>query len=349
MAIAAAVCLMAIPQTTSWGQNTRLSSGGTSTANSALPQGRFLKRVRDEISNQDKKNSAESNTPAARERSANDLREATNPRGLTPPPAAQPSVLAVSGQAQPDPRLLATPPAASRLQLTPPLDDPRAPNRQTKPERNGPVAVGFGWKIEERKEQLFVTQVERGGNAERVGIKVGDQLVELGGIPIHTQDEYREIAGIFGEGDQIVVKLARGGKPYERDLQFGEAPDADVADPLPHANAAPGQQRPRSAAATPPTYGGNTGLGDVPDFAPPIVTPAASGGARPGQTPPITQPSLQPRPAPAANAPTAQHYEIQRLQQIVRQQQETIRQLQSELENLKKRPNNNNSRGLFGR
>ncbi|HMP78445.1 MAG TPA: PDZ domain-containing protein [Pirellulaceae bacterium] len=302
--------------------------------------------MRDEISGQDKKGANDSTSNSSRTaQTSSPQQSSTTPRGgnsvqgLTPAPNTNPAARQGSGlgQAQPDPRLLATPPSQPRAGLQPPAqDDPRG--RSARNERTGPKPVGFGWKVEERKEQLVVTHVDRGGNADQVGIKVGDQLVELGGIPIHKQDEYREIAAIFGEGDQIVVKLARGGKAFERNLQFGEAPDMEDAQPLPsvlnagqHPNSLPGSDARRN-----PSYDSRQ---SVSDFAPPIVTPAAS----------PTTPSRNQRPsAPPQNlSPTDQ--ELVRLQQIIRQQNETIRQLQTELENIKKRSNSNNSRGLFGR
>ena len=56
-----------------------------------------------------------------------------------------------------------------------------------------------------------VSGVEAGSAAEKAGIRVGDRIKEIDGQPVETQVQLQTRLGAKYEGDQVAVKLDRGG------------------------------------------------------------------------------------------------------------------------------------------
>ena len=76
----------------------------------------------------------------------------------------------------------------------------------------------LGLEVAERAEEgrgIEVTGVARGSLAERLGFQKGDRLTQLGGWPVPTRSRFRGILGTFPAGEEVPVKLLRGGQPVE--------------------------------------------------------------------------------------------------------------------------------------
>ena len=70
---------------------------------------------------------------------------------------------------------------------------------------------------------LYVTQVEPGSDAHRVGIEEGDLLLSIGGTRITSYDELRSAIYAYKVGDTVEVVVYRGGQQYLVELTLTEA------------------------------------------------------------------------------------------------------------------------------
>ena len=73
---------------------------------------------------------------------------------------------------------------------------------------------------------LVVTRVERGGPADRAGVRVADRLRSVGGMPVNDMDDAQR--GIYGAGvgDQLKLGLERDRRTFDVVLTLVEAPEA---------------------------------------------------------------------------------------------------------------------------
>jgi hypothetical protein len=324
----------------------------------ALPKGRFLKRLRDEVTgSKSGENKKAENQKSARQGNASANRIPTpanrpNQSVLNPPPASDPQS-GLRRQPSSNSNRLSTEPAV------PPKSNWLQPNNQSAPPRNlafyqgpdrskpkssGAPKTGFGMQLEERDDRLVVTNVHDHGNASAIGLRRGDRIVKIGGVAVSNQKDFDEIAGVLGAGDQIQIVYDRRGDEKEENLQFGEAPSVDeFTDERPiekfqFSSRAPGQ---------------------VPDFAPPIRTgdddpaghndPAAhddpelmppgnfnDGSALVPGTAPNKQIAINanrlPRPNNNPVAPSTEQLmnTIQQQQQVIRELQQQVQQLQGQ-------------------
>ena len=69
---------------------------------------------------------------------------------------------------------------------------------------------------------VYVTHVEQGSDAHRVGIEEGDLLLSIGGTRVTSYDELRSAVLAWEVGDTVEVVVYRGGQQYLVELTLSE-------------------------------------------------------------------------------------------------------------------------------
>jgi len=72
------------------------------------------------------------------------------------------------------------------------------------------------------KSAVIVLSVEPESPAERAGVLIGDVLLSMGGKPLRNVDDLQAALEATPIGQQITVKLVRGGKASELQVTVGE-------------------------------------------------------------------------------------------------------------------------------
>jgi len=67
----------------------------------------------------------------------------------------------------------------------------------------------------------YVQSVTGGGAADKAGIKSGDLIVAIDGVPVRSFDELRGMASGYSPGDKVVVEVNRDGKILEVEVTLG--------------------------------------------------------------------------------------------------------------------------------
>lgn len=67
----------------------------------------------------------------------------------------------------------------------------------------------------------YVQSVTSGGAADKAGIKSGDLIVAIDGVPIRSFDELRGMASGYSPGDRVTVEVNRDGKVLDMDVTLG--------------------------------------------------------------------------------------------------------------------------------
>ncbi len=67
----------------------------------------------------------------------------------------------------------------------------------------------------------YVQSVTSGGAADKAGIKSGDLIVAVDGVPVRSFDELRGMASGYNPGDKVVVEINRDGKVLDVDVTLG--------------------------------------------------------------------------------------------------------------------------------
>jgi len=67
----------------------------------------------------------------------------------------------------------------------------------------------------------YVQSVTSGGAADKAGIKSGDLIVAVDGVPVRSFDELRGMASGYSPGDKVVVEINRDGKVLDVDVTLG--------------------------------------------------------------------------------------------------------------------------------
>ncbi|MCX7605727.1 MAG: trypsin-like peptidase domain-containing protein [Bacteroidia bacterium] len=62
---------------------------------------------------------------------------------------------------------------------------------------------------------LYVGRVQAGGSAEKAGLRTGDYIIAVEGVPVQTQAELLERLAQHRPGDKIKITYRRGGRLYE--------------------------------------------------------------------------------------------------------------------------------------
>ena len=80
-------------------------------------------------------------------------------------------------------------------------------------------------------EGVYVSEVVKGGAADKAGLKSEDIITEIDGTKITTMPELQAKVNNFHPGDKAVVKALRGGKPMEFPVEFtdGTVKDGTVS------------------------------------------------------------------------------------------------------------------------
>ena len=186
-----------------------------------IPRGKLLKMLKDEITGEEEK----AKIPDPR-------------RNVRPRPTAAPTPAARTGnerrptQSREPQRVASRPQSPTRTRPLPPIStSARKRQAMSSNATSENRKVGFGMMIEESgNDQMIVTAVQRDGNADRAGLRAGDQLLSVGGGKLTAVEEFKQIAKTLGQGDQIEIVFARQGKKRKSLLQFGSAPqEGEVA------------------------------------------------------------------------------------------------------------------------
>ena len=69
---------------------------------------------------------------------------------------------------------------------------------------------------------VYITHVEHGSDAHRVGIEEGDLLLSIGGTRVTSYDELRSAILNYAVGDMVEVVIYRGGQQYLVELTLSE-------------------------------------------------------------------------------------------------------------------------------
>ncbi len=329
----------------------------------AMPKGRLLKKLRDDLSGKSKED--ERKEKAQQENEREDNKRNANRREPTPAPRPNGYVPPANRQAIPTPATMPSrgPQNNSSLlnsNFVPPqiggqsnphaINPPASNNELPRPfqfssgnESSGQqiapnIDSGFGMQLEETNDGLTVAKITPGGNADRAGLKRGDQIVQLGGVEVQTQAEWNEIAQILSAGDQIQIEWSRRGEKIVQDLGFGSERSRD---PLSNDSNTP--------SLTPPTSNGldtREQIGDtaINDFLPPVVDSSRNSQSVLRAAPESNRELLSPN---ARQSVPASQQELEYLRQTVDQQNQMIKQLQQEVQRLRAQGANNqrNSRG----
>jgi len=67
----------------------------------------------------------------------------------------------------------------------------------------------------------YVQSVTSGGGADKAGIKSGDLIVAVDGVPVRSFDELRGMASGYSPGDKVVVEVNRDGKILDINVTLG--------------------------------------------------------------------------------------------------------------------------------
>ncbi len=84
----------------------------------------------------------------------------------------------------------------------------------------------------------LVAGVSQGSSAERAGVKTGDIIVSINGVPVKNAHELRNSIGMLQIGDQVEIGLLRDGKPRKVTALVAERSESESANAANAANAA---------------------------------------------------------------------------------------------------------------
>ena len=103
----------------------------------------------------------------------------------------------------------------------------------------GTVTAELADKLKlDKPEGVYVSEVVKGGAADKAGIKEEDVIVNIGGTPTHTMPELQAKVNSFHPGDKSTVTVLREGKTRDMQVEFTDgnvtlgtvAGDGTVAD-----------------------------------------------------------------------------------------------------------------------
>jgi serine protease Do len=88
------------------------------------------------------------------------------------------------------------------------------------------VGQGFADSFKlETPEGALVSNVERGGSADKAGIKTGDVIRKVNGQPIVASGDLPAMLSVAQPGDKVVLDVWRDGKLVRLDARLGNASD----------------------------------------------------------------------------------------------------------------------------
>ena len=174
-------------------------------------RGRFLRKLRDDImgsKKQSQKRQATKKKPTQKK---------TQPRGKTPTP--------ITGSKQPGQRPPSKQSRSSQSRLSQYAAEKPSTRQRTSTRTQTAKKNDFGMRVSDgRSGDLVIAKVDPRGNAAEAGVRPGDVIKEIGGVPVTTENEFDEFTKILGEGDQMEFKIVRRGKEQTVNIQFGDIP-----------------------------------------------------------------------------------------------------------------------------
>lgn len=135
-----------------------------------------------------------------------------------------------------------TPGTAANATASAPKEAKRSDKKQT---------LGFGMLLETKSDKLVVTRIDPKGNANKSGLKAGDQVFKAAGVKLNSMDEFNQITEVLRDGDQIEVEFSRRGKTNKELVMFGKGPDLDDVETIEPAEVA---QTNGSSRSSKPNY-----------------------------------------------------------------------------------------------
>ncbi|MCC7367039.1 MAG: trypsin-like peptidase domain-containing protein [Chloroflexi bacterium] len=76
--------------------------------------------------------------------------------------------------------------------------------------------------LAEQETGLLVVTVESGGPADRAGLVIGDIVVAFAGEAVHDPGELRDLLGPERVGQQVAMRILRGGEPRDLSITVAE-------------------------------------------------------------------------------------------------------------------------------
>ncbi len=74
---------------------------------------------------------------------------------------------------------------------------------------------------------IHVLEVEKGGPADKAGLKDGDLITHLGGDLVGDLQEFTQAVGDTKPGTKVTLKVRRNGKEQEIAVRLGKRPRGD--------------------------------------------------------------------------------------------------------------------------
>jgi aminopeptidase YwaD len=65
-----------------------------------------------------------------------------------------------------------------------------------------------------------VDGISAGKSAEKIGMKTGDVIIQLGPVNVSSVESYMQALSKYKKGDKTTVKYKRGSETMESDVQF---------------------------------------------------------------------------------------------------------------------------------
>jgi len=97
--------------------------------------------------------------------------------------------------------------------------------------KEGRVRMGYmGFTVEQQKHEdgtakLVVTRVERKSNARYIGIKKGDEITRVAGIPVSSLQAMSNMLRSYPPGSNVSISLIRGSKNLKGKIAISDYPD----------------------------------------------------------------------------------------------------------------------------
>jgi len=82
------------------------------------------------------------------------------------------------------------------------------------------LAVEYGWRMQAAGDQVFITKVKPGSDADKQGVKPGDQILSVNGFPPSRKDLWKinYYYNILSKRDKLVLSLLSPGQEKPRDV-----------------------------------------------------------------------------------------------------------------------------------
>lgn len=94
----------------------------------------------------------------------------------------------------------------------------------------GGVRMGYmGFTVQEQRDgddaHLVVTRVERKSNASYIGIEVGDEIIQVSGIPVSSLQALSNMLRSYPPGSSVTVAIRRGEKTLRGKIAISDYPE----------------------------------------------------------------------------------------------------------------------------